>query len=425
MGIFEAISRGHTGEEDMLTSSVFGILEILDRSKFLAPVLEHCGVALVEEMDPGRLSFSFWESTGKRTPDVILKDKSILVSVESKLGEQVDSRQLVDEYEDGMKLHKNFWLVAVTADYVKPTEIEKAKSVLREKGYKDPRIKWSNWQQIYSLLCRNAESGNETEQKLIGDLLSLLEAKGLSMFDRFNETQLSSVAALWPEAIDLFHKCSALLGTLSGRLSENNITCIEKGFSQETVLTGTRSRMALQDLGRWVPGGLGSRMWDNEWKEKDPRQGFLLRLGVSPSALEVGYRLGFGKNSKLRGMFSEAAQGCALAAKLNTVDAFVVSYYGRGYKLLNRVTGDSLNDKTFSLKALENTRFLIIGRVFNQEEMVSPRLVDEIEKCLLQVRDIVNKNELYFSGQAIYDTEEEEEEENSEGQLEERDSAED
>ncbi|MQY55604.1 MAG: hypothetical protein GH156_03415, partial [Dehalococcoidia bacterium] len=162
MGIFEAISRGHTGEEDMLSSSVFGILEILDRSKFLAPVLEHCGIALGEEMDPGRLSFSFWESTGKRTPDVILKDKSILISVESKLGEQVDSQQLVDEYEDGMKLHKNFWLVAVTADYVKPTEIEKAKSVLRGREYKDPRVKWVNWQQIYSLLRRNAKNGNET-----------------------------------------------------------------------------------------------------------------------------------------------------------------------------------------------------------------------------------------------------------------------
>lgn len=429
MGIFEAISRGHTGEEDMLSSSVFGILEILDRSKFLAPVLEHCGIALGEEMDPGRLSFSFWESTGKRTPDVILKDKSILISVESKLGEQVDSQQLVDEYEDGMKLHKNFWLVAVTADYVKPTEIEKAKSVLRGREYKDPRVKWVNWQQIYSLLRRNAKNGNETEQKLIGDLLSLLEAKGLSMFDRFNETQLSSVAALWPEVTDLFHKCSALLGSLSSRLHEKNITCIEKTFNKETVLTGIRSRMALQDFGRWLPGGIGMRMWDNEWKERDPRQGFLLRLWVSPSTLEVGYRLGFGKNLKLRRMFSEAAQNCTLAEKLYTVDACVVSYYGSGYKLLNRETGDSLNDKTFSLKALENTRFLMIGRRFNQEEIVSPRLVDEIEKCLLQMRDIVNKNDLYFSGQAIYDTEEKEEEEeeevNSEGQLEEKDLAED
>lgn len=430
MGVFEAARRGHTGEEDMLTSSVFGVLEILDRSKFLVPVLEQCGVELGKEIDLGHLSFNYWQSTGKRIPDVILRDGSTLISVESKLGAQVDIGQLVEEYEDGVKAQENFWLIAITADYTQPSEVEKAKSLLREKRYKDPCIKWSNWQQIYAVLDKKAKVGNETEQKLIGDLLSLLGVKGLSMFDRFNEIQLSSVAAHWPEVIDLFHKCSALLGTLSSRLHEKNITCIEKTFNKETVLTGIRSRMALQDFGRWLPGGIGMRMWDNEWKERDPRQGFLLRLWVSTSTLEVGYRLGFGNKLKLRRMFSEAAQNCTLAEKLYTVDACVVSYYGSGYKLLNRETGNSLNDKTFSLKALENTRFLIIGRRFNQEEIVSPRLVDEIEKCLLQMRDIVNKNDLYFSGQAIYDTEEKEEEEeeeelNSEGQLEEKDLAED
>ena len=45
-----------------------------------------------------------------------IKDKSILISIENKLGAKVGAEQLVDEYEDGMKLHKNFWLVAVTAD---------------------------------------------------------------------------------------------------------------------------------------------------------------------------------------------------------------------------------------------------------------------------------------------------------------------
>ena len=60
MGIFEAEVRRHTGEEDMLTSRVFGTLEILDRSKFVMPILEHCGVELGEEIDPGRFTFSYW-----------------------------------------------------------------------------------------------------------------------------------------------------------------------------------------------------------------------------------------------------------------------------------------------------------------------------------------------------------------------------
>ena len=40
MGIFTSEVRGHIGDEDMLTSRIFGTLEILDRSKFLVPVLE-------------------------------------------------------------------------------------------------------------------------------------------------------------------------------------------------------------------------------------------------------------------------------------------------------------------------------------------------------------------------------------------------
>ncbi len=399
MGLFEAEVRGHTGEEDILTSSVFGTLEILDRRKFLELILEQCRIQLSTEAFLESFTFNYWKGMGKRIPDVILEDNLNLIFFENKLNAPLDVYQLVDEYKDGIKAHKNFWLMAVTSDWIEPSEVQKSKELLTKNGIKYPNVQWINWQRIYAILYSNAKNGNQTEEKLIGNLLSLLEAKGLSSFIGFVEAQLISLAVLWPEVIDFLHKCSALLGSLSGRLNEKGITCIEKGFTQETVLTGTRSRMVLQDCGRWLPGGIAMRAWDNEWKEKDPRQGFLLRL--DPSTLEVGYRLGFGKNVKFLQMFAEASQSCHLAEKLHTVDTCVVSYYGVGYKLLNRVTGDNLNKEAFSLEALGNTRFLIIGRVFNQEEMASPKLLDEIEECLVQIRDIVNKNGLYFSGEAI------------------------
>lgn len=399
MGLFEAEVRGHTGEEDILTSSVFGTLEILDRRKFLELILEQCRIQLSTEAVLESFTFNYWKGMGKRTPDVILEDKLNLIFFENKLNAPLDVHQLVDEYKDGIKAHKNFWLMAVTSDWIEPSEVQKSKELLTKNGIKYPNVQWINWQRIYAILYSNAKNGNQTEEKLIGNLLSLLEAKGLSAFIGFVEAQLISLAALWPEVIDFLHKCSALLGSLSGRLNEKGITCIEKGFTQETVLTGTRSRMVLQDFGRWLPGGIAMRAWDNEWKEKDPRQGFLLRL--DPSTLEVGYRLGFGKNVKFLQMFAEASQSCHLAEKLHAVDTCVVSYYGVGYKLLNRVTGDNLNKEAFSLEALGNARFLIIGRVFNQEEMASPKLLDEIEECLVQIRDIVNENGLYFSGEAI------------------------
>jgi hypothetical protein len=400
MGIFEAQARKYTGEEDMLTSSVFGTLEIIDRSKFLAPILGQCGVELGEETDPGRFTFSYWETIGERTPDVVLKDKPILISIECKLNAPLDFRQLVDEYKDGVEAHKNFWLIAVTSDYVEPTEIlQKAKDALIRDGYKEPRIQWLNWQQIHTFLRKNARIGNETEEKLIGNLLSLLKAKGLSVFIAFEKAQLSSVATLWPKVINFLEEYSAFLGTLSSRLHRKNITCIEKGYIREVVQTGYKA-MGLQDSTHWLPRSIAMRAWDNDWKEKEDSQGFLIFFRFSPLELEVGYRLGFWKQN-LKPMFIETAQSCALAEKLHPLNCSV-SYYGQDYEMLkNRVAGDSLSEEAFSLEALRNVGFVIIGRAFNHAEMASLKLLDEVEECLVRIRDIINENDLYLTEEAI------------------------
>ena len=400
MGIFEAEVRRHTGEEDIFTSRVFGALEILDKSKFLAPILEHCGVDL-GEIDIDHLAFSYWESIGKRTPDVILRDKSILISIENKLGSSVDSWQLVEEYEDGMKLQRNFWLIAITAHYVEPSQVEEAKSMLREKGYKDPRIKWINWQQIYAILRTNAKNGNETEQKLIADLLSLLKAKGLSVFIGFEKAQLSSVATLWPKAVDFMEGCSAFFGTLSSRLHEKNITCIEKGYIQEIVQTGWRA-MGLQDSTYWLLRGIAMRAWDNEWKEKDTSQGLLVRFRLSPLELNAGYRLNISGKNKTFGLWlTEVARRCALPEKLHNLRNCSVSYYDWDYALLDRVAGDSLSEEAFSSEALTKTAYVIIGHVFDEEEIASPKLLDEVEGCLVRIRDIINENDVYLTEETI------------------------
>jgi len=363
------------------------------------PILERCEIEL-GEIDPDHLAFSYWEAMGKRTPDVILRDKSVFISIESKLGSSAETWQLVEEYEDGMKVQENFWLIAVTADYIEPTKVEEAKNVLREKGYKDSRIKWINWQQIYAILRTNAKSGNETEQKLIGDLLSLLKAKGLSVFTGFEEVQLSNVATLWPKVVNFLEECSALFGTLSSRLHQKNITCIEKGYTHEVVQTGYKG-MGLQASAYWLPRSIAMRAWDNDWKEKEASQGLLMYIRLSPLELEVGYRLGFWQQN-LKPMFIEAVQSCALAEKLRTLGNCSVSYYGRTYEMLeDRVVGDSLTEEVFSLEALRNVEFVIIGRVFNHEEMASPKLLDEIEECLVHMRDLVNQNGLYFTKQTI------------------------
>ena len=73
MGIFEAEVRRHTGEEDILTSRVFGTLEILDQAKFLIPILEQCGVKLAQETAPESFAFRYWK-------EVVPEDEAIITS---------------------------------------------------------------------------------------------------------------------------------------------------------------------------------------------------------------------------------------------------------------------------------------------------------------------------------------------------------
>ena len=400
MGIFKAELRGHTGKEDVLTSRVFGTLEILDRSKFLLPILQQCGVQLLQETVPESFTFNYWREMGKRTPDVILEDDRDLIFFESKLNDSLHVDQLVEEYEDGIGCHKNFRLIAVTSDWIEPSEvIQKATESLRKKLGEEPQLQWINWQKIHAILRSNANNGNQTEQKLVSDLLSLLEVKGLSTFVQFSKEQLDNIADLWPQMVEFLEECAAFFGTLSTRLHEKNITCIEKEYTHEVVQTGSKA-MGLQASIHWLPRSIAMRAWDNDWKEKEASQGFLIFFRLSPLELEVGYRLGFWKQN-LKPMFIEAAQSCALAEKLHPLNCSV-SYYGRDYEMLeNRVGGDSLNKEAFGLKALRNIEFVIIGRVFNHEEMASPKLLDEAEECLLHMRDIINENGLYFTKQTI------------------------
>jgi len=400
MGLFEAEVRGYTGEENILTSRVFGTLEILDRTKFLLPILKQCGVSLEQDTDPKNILFSYWKTMGKRTPDVILEDKSSLIFIESKLGSALDVHQLTEEYEDGMKVSKDFWLIAITRDWAEPLQIKEAKNAVT-KRYKDPHVQWINWQQIYTILRGNTKNGNQTEGKLIDDLLSLLKAKGLSAFSQFDKAQLNSVNKLWPEMIKVLEECAAFFGTLSSHLHQKNIACIEKGYTRELVQTGS-SVMGLQASTRWLSPSITMRAWDNDWKEKEDTQGFLIFFRLSPLELEVGYRLGFWGSNKLRPMFAEAAQSCALAEKLHTLGNCSVSYYCQDYEVPEaRVTRDSLNEEAFSLEALRKAKFVMIGRAFTPDEMASPNLLDEVEECLVHMRNMISENGLYFTKQTI------------------------
>jgi len=394
MGIFKAELRRHTGKEDVLTSRVFGALEILDTTKFLIPVLKQCGVKLAQEAVPERFSFSYWREMGKRTPDVILEDKLNLIFFENKLGSSSDAGQLVEEYEDGIRCHKDFRLIAVTSDWVEPPEIQQAKDLLTREGIKNPGIQWINWQKVYAILRSNANNGNQTEQKLVSDLLSLLEVEGLSTFVQFPKKQLDSIADLWPKMPEFLEDCSALFGTVSSRLHNKNIAfegSIRRGWIATT----------LRDFGHWMPRWIAIRAWDESWKERDWRQCLIVLARLNPLELATGYRLAPAGSESLYELFTEAAQSCDLAGRLCAFDCYSVTHYSGDFWPIDGMEKENLNKETFNWEVLKNARNVIIGRVFNNEEMASPKLLDEVVECLLHMRDIVNENGLYFTKQTI------------------------
>ena len=398
MSIFEAEVRGHTSKEDILTSLVFGTLQILDRTKFLTPILEQCEVELAGEAAPERFTFTYWRKMDKKIPDVILEDNLNLIFFENKLNASLGVGQLVEEYEDGIRCHKNFRLIAVTSDWVEPPEIQQAKELLTREGIKNPGIQWINWQKIYAILRSNANNGNQTEQKLVSDLLSLLEVEGLSTFVQFPKEQLDSIADLWPKMPGFLEDCSALFGAVSSRLHNKNIA-FEGSIRHGWIAT------ILRDFGYWMPRWIAIRAWDESWKEREYRQCLIVLLQLNPLELTVGYRLSFDDNTnnvKLYKLFTKAAQDCALAEKLQARGNYSLTHYdGQDFWPVDRIEKDALERETFSPEVLRNAWEVIIGRTFTPEQMASPKLLDEIEECLVHMRDIVNENDLYFAKETI------------------------
>lgn len=388
MGIFEAEIRGHTGEEDILTSRVFGILEILDRTQFLLPILKQCGISLEQDSKPENISFSYWEKMGKRTPDVILKDKSTLIFIECKLDAPLDIHQLTEEYEDGMKARKDFWLIAITRDWVEPLQIQQAKEILMKKknGVKEPHIQWVNWQTIYVILKKNAKNGNQTEKKLIEALLGLLEAKKLRGFDKFDEKLLDDVASVcypgWTEFLD---ECSAFLETLKSRLESKNIVVDEPSTDPE-----------------FKPKWVGIMAWDEKWVKNDKNQYFAASFYLFPRSksleLIAGYFLDFSDEEtgrELRKAFSQKVieESYTLIKRLKDKK--------RKYSLLRRsgseesheiVPSEKLSKELFE-ETLKNFTEIGFGCNFTEDKT---ELLDRMEECLVGIRDIIIENKLYF-----------------------------
>ena len=79
--IFEAESRGKNKDEDIVTSRVFGIYNIVNKSLILGKFLEKVGIKIPkEEVEDAQIRL--WETHGECIPDAVIQTKSNLVFVE-------------------------------------------------------------------------------------------------------------------------------------------------------------------------------------------------------------------------------------------------------------------------------------------------------------------------------------------------------
>jgi len=264
MGIFEAEVRGKSGEEDILTSGVFGALDILDKHKVLAPFIELLGVPLDKEEVPS-LTLKLWRTYGSREPDVILETTRQLIFIEVKLESLADAQQLEEEYVQGAKAKDTFALFLLTKDYREPQAVNIATQKLLPK-YPNAKIIWIRWQRIYAIL-KEIEQRTELDavsHNLLNDILALLGKKGLRGTTGLKREWLQDIAK---HQEHLYHLCEEL----SLFVQELNYLATEKGLEPLTP-GGTASNIdrdgrgySLVEPDNWFPKYLEFAYKDKSW----------------------------------------------------------------------------------------------------------------------------------------------------------------
>ena len=181
--IFEAEIRGKEKEEDKLTSKVFGIFNVVDKPLVLGKILEKIGITIPKK-EIENAEIQLWEKHGECIPDAVIKTKSNLIFVESKLDSPLSLEQLKTEYKQGMKESDSFYLLCITKHFDVPQEIESLREEL-----KTDMIFWTSWQNLYTYLLPIEKSVNldKTSKALIKELRRLFEAKRLRGFSGFKE----------------------------------------------------------------------------------------------------------------------------------------------------------------------------------------------------------------------------------------------
>ncbi|MGB6679874.1 MAG: hypothetical protein WBF08_00940 [Candidatus Bathyarchaeia archaeon] len=175
------LSAHHEILEDVLTSNVFSFFKYSNRRTFLKPFLMNLGIKVIDE-DVRNAEFVFWPVYEDGTePDVVVIVGGYYILFEAKYYSDFGPDQLKREIEGGRKdaqyKQKQFFLVAITADYSEPKE--KFHKVRQSIDFR-----WVNWQFVTAFLEKKLE-GHIPNRLMAEDLYSLLIRKDLRKFEGF------------------------------------------------------------------------------------------------------------------------------------------------------------------------------------------------------------------------------------------------
>jgi len=176
--------------EDILTSNVFSFFKYSNRDIFLKRYLNGLGFE-VSAKEAEEAEFRFWPVFEDGTePDLVIMAGNYYLLIEAKYfsefsaGTEKDEPQLLRELKNGKleakNYHKEFNLIAITADYY----YKKDKFKIIPQNFR-PHFKWTNWQLVSSFL-NNILSNNPnikgSERDFSLDLYNLLDKKHLRGF---------------------------------------------------------------------------------------------------------------------------------------------------------------------------------------------------------------------------------------------------
>ena len=180
------------GKEDILTSNVFSFFKYSNRTLFLSALLEHLNLSVNQKALKDAL-FIFWPIYEDGTePDLIIVVGKYYLLFEAKyysgFGKATTTtksqlvREMISGFADANDRGKDFYLVAITQDYVR--QDSHFREILpKYKNY----FKWMNWQNVTEILDKLIKSQGEKlpSYDLAFDLRALLEKLNLRKFQSF------------------------------------------------------------------------------------------------------------------------------------------------------------------------------------------------------------------------------------------------